>query len=648
MTASLSFTVIGLVFGCIYALTATGLVVTYTTSGIFNFAHGAIGMIGAFTYWQFSEGWGLHPLIALILVLFVAAPLFGALIERVLMRRLHGAPIDLTLVVTLGLLVMLIGLANLIWKPTVVRSLPEFFAGNQVRIAGFNVSVHQLLCIAVAIVVVVSLRLFFTRTRTGIAMRAVVDNPDLVAMAGGTPARVQQLSWAFGAMLAALAGVLLAPLYQLDINTLTLLVINGYAAAMVGRLKSLPMTIAGALILGLASTYAVGYLGQVSFLSFLGTILQKVQLVIPMILLFAVLVIMRSERLRTAAVSGPRAPTPATLQSSLVWGAILVVGTAVLAGVLSPTNLSTASKGMALAFILLSLVLLTGYGGMVSLCQMTFVGLGAYGMGKMGAGGSLLGVVAAVALAAAVGALVAQPTLKLRGLYLALATLAFANAMDNIFFTEVLGSGGSLLVERPKIPFVPRTDEAYLVTLSVLFAIAAVGVLALRRGKFGRRLSALDDSPAACATLGLNINYTKLAVFTLSAGMAGLGGVLLAGVPGQVSNMDFILINSLILLLLARVGGINTVTGAFLGAMFYAVAPVVINKTVPDLAGVLPLLVGLGAISLGRDPNGMGGQIADAAAKLRRRRSTSARPPAPTPPGARPEPALKEASLARV
>jgi branched-chain amino acid transport system permease protein len=303
----------------------------------------------------------------------------------------------------------------------------------------------------------------------------------------------------------------------------------------------------------------------------------------------------------------------------VAWGAVLVVAAAATGPRLSVANLRTASHGMALAIIMLSLVLLTGYGGLVSLCQMTFVGLGSYAMAHAGGhGGSLLGLLAAAGLAAGFGIVVALPTLRLRGLYLALATLAFAQAMDTVFFNNVLGEGGAIRVARPHIPGVSRGDVAYFVELAVVFAAGGAAVLAVRRGGFGRRLAALADSPAACATLGLNINRTKLTVFTISAAMAGVGGALYSAVPGQASNNDFVLLLSLTLLLLVRIGGINTVSGAFLGAAFFTGFQILQSHN-PSLTNIQYLLTGLGAIALGRDPNGMGGRVADAAAELRER-----------------------------
>ncbi|MCU1590121.1 MAG: amino acid/amide transporter rane protein 2, family / amino acid/amide transporter [Frankiales bacterium] len=621
MTFFLTFLVTGLVVGCIYALTATGLVVTYMTSGIFNFAHGAIGMIAAFIYWQFAIGWGWPVPVALFATLFVAAPLMGAVIERLLIRPIRGASVDLAIVITLALLLLLIGVANVIWKGTAVRIVPPFFAGHSVRISTLSVTYHQIVVVVVAIAVAVALKLLFSQTRIGIAMRGVVDDPDLAAMAGASPARVQQLSWALGASLAGLAGILLAPLVNLDILTLTLLVINGYAAALVGRLRSLPLTAAGAIALGLMVNAAKIYGPDAGRIWHpLAGFIRDNQSVIPMAFLFVMLVTLPSARLRSGSLIGPPAPRAAGLRSSVAWGAALVVVVAVAAPHLSSSNVVTSSKALIFALTLLSLVLLTGYGGQVSLCQLTFVGLGSYAMGTWG-GGSLLSVLAAVALSAAAGAAVALPTLRLRGLYLALATFAFASAADLVFFNRVFGAGGSLDVPRLHLPGVSfKSGEAYLVLLAVVFVACSVLVLAIRRGRYGRQLAALNDSPAACATLGVNINITKLAVFAVSAGMAGFAGALFGGLRGQVGPNDFVALASLTMLLLLRVGGINTVTGALFGGVVLASFPT-LQEHVPSNWPLSYLLTGIAAVSIGRDPNGIGGRIADAAERLRARRS---------------------------
>src|SRR4051794_2213571 len=155
MTEFLAFTITGIVTGSIYAIAASGLVVTYTTSGIFNFAHGAIGMVMAFLYWQLRVHMHWPAPFALIAVLFIAAPLFGILIERILMRNVRGSDTGVALMVTLGLLLTLIGVALWRWKQTEPRALPEFFAGHTVRILSVNVSWHDLISLAVAAAVAI-------------------------------------------------------------------------------------------------------------------------------------------------------------------------------------------------------------------------------------------------------------------------------------------------------------------------------------------------------------------------------------------------------------------------------------------------------------------------------------------------------------
>lgn len=604
MTTFLALTVAGLVTGCIYALTATGLVVTYTTTGVFNFAQGAMGMIAAFGFWQLWRGWGWPLWVALPMIVFVAAPLFGVLAERVLFRRMSGAPPDQSLAATLGLLLVLIGVANAVWPPSEARVLPRWAGEGSVSVGVLRLSASQLVVVGSAIVVAVALRLLFVRTRIGLAMRAVVDDPDLLAMYGLEPVRVQQLAWALGSSLAALAGVLLAPLVQLNILNLTLLVVNGYAAAMVGRLRNLPQTVLGALGLGIAISYSIGYLPGLGLSDFRG-LLSTLQQGIPMLLLFVVLIVLPGDRLRTGTRQLLRAPTVPSLSRSVVGGTSFVVLAAGLAGSLSVTALETGAKGLVLSFILLSLVLLTGYSGQVSLCTLTFAGLGAYAMAKVG---SPIGLLAGAGLAAAVGALVALPAIRLKGLYLALATFAFAQVMDIGFFGQRFGASGNLHVD--KLPGLSGEQTPFIV-MAALFALGGIGLLTVRRSRYGRRLTALDDSPAASATLGMRTARVKLAVFAGSAAIAGLGGAVYGGLgAGIVSSMDFTALQSAVLLLLLRVGGIKTVTGALVAGLATAVLPV-IQQQVPSLGGLVYLVTGLAALSVGRLPHGLGGMVSD-------------------------------------
>lgn len=625
----LAFTIVGIVSGSIYAIAASGLVVTYTTSGVFNFAHGAIGMVAAFLYWQAKVGWGWGTWPALLLVLGVFAPAFGLVIERVLMRPLAGKPTGVSLVVTVGLLVLLYGMASRVWSGTETRRVDEFLPGTRFRLSGVSVSAHQIIVLAVTVAVAAGLRIVLFRTRAGVAMRAVVDNAELATLNGALPERVSQLAWVLGSVMASLAGVLIAPGRSYNHLFLTLLVVNGYAAAILGRLASLPLTFVGALVLGTGEAYLIGYSQRFSFgEGVLGTggVLAELLPVLPTVFLFAVIIALPQTRLRVGRLAGAAVPRVPGLVTSLRRAAAFVAAAGVASTVLAPTQLFNASTGLVVGMVMLSLVVLVGYAGQISLCQYTFVGIGASTMGKFFGSGSLVGLVVATAVAAAFGALVALPALRLRDIYLALATVAFALFGERLLFDHprVFDRGATLSFERSSLLGIDLEGETGMfLFLAVCFAGMAVLVLAVRRGPFGRRLAAMNDSPAACLTLGLDLVRTKVTVFALSAGMAGFAGALFGMLRTSVSANDFVLLVSLNTFLLAMIGGITTITGALIGGMALPLLDT-------DLQG---LFIGAGAIVVSRLPNGFAGVLYGLPARLGRAAGPRAVGPNPTPRG---------------
>ncbi len=604
MSNFLQYTLFGVMLGAGYAIAATGLVVTYTTSGVFNFAQGAVGMVAAFCYWELVVSHGLPVLVALLIILVPGALLAGGVVERVLMRQLHGASAERPVLVTLGLTVILTGLATEIWNPATQRSVPNMVSG-QFGVAGINIQYQEVLLIGVAAAVAVALRLLFTRTRTGFALRAVVDDPELLAMSGASPRRVSQLGWVLGFFMAALAGVMLAPTQTtgISIQAMTLLVVNGYAAAIVGRLRNVTATFLAAIGIGLLENYVISYvLPHVS-----QNLVPDITLALPMVFLFIALVTLPPVRLRAVGrLTTIRPARVPSLRESSVAAAAFLAGAVVLAIVFDNTNfrgttvLTLGGVVLSLGIVGLSLVLVTGYSGQVSLCQFSFMGIGAFVMGKVAGGGSLLGLVAASLLCAAIGALVALPTIRLRDLYLALATFAFADAVYNGFFqdTHIFGSGGVTVgrIVLPGLSF--GSDAAEFLLVAVFFVVCAWLVLAVRRSLFGRRLIAVNDSPAAYATVGLNIGTTKVAVFAVAAGMAGLAGALYGTVQQVVGYTDFDFFYGIIFVLFVTIWSIRSVTGAFLGALTY----VVLNQWSPNGFG---LVAGIGVILVARTAGGI-------------------------------------------
>jgi branched-chain amino acid transport system permease protein len=598
-----TYLILGLITGAVYAIAASGLVVTYTTSGIFNFAHGAIGMVMAFMYWQLNVDWGLPSWLSFILIVFVIAPLFGAIVERVLMRNLAGATVVTTVVITIGLLVMLIGVAQSAWPPNEAHLVEEFFAGKSVEIADIAISGHQLFSVAAALIAAAALYVILNRTRVGLAMRAVVDDRNLVSLNGARPNQISMLAWALGASLAGLAGVLLAPIVQLEIFTLTLLVINAYAAAMVGRLQSLPRTFLGALALGLLIEFYRGYVSDPDSET-LSQLNQGLSGSLPVVFLFLALLFLPQARLRVGRLVGAKAPRVPGLLESAAGTVALVIVTFVVSGFLSEADQARAGKGLAYALVMLSLVPLTGYAAQLSLAQLTFAGLGGFAMGKFGADwGFGPGLLLAAAMAGVAGMLFALPALRLQGLYLALTTMAFAVMLDKMFFNKTYGYGfgGSIRVPRPDFF---DGERAFMVLMAIAFGLLGMMVLALKRGPFGRRLSAMRDSPAACATLGLDLTRTKLQVFALAGAMAGVAGVFFGAQQGSLGATDVLMEQGLPVLLLAVIGGVTSVTGALLGGLLFGLRPL-LEDSAPSLAGITYLVIGAVTVSLGRNPNGL-------------------------------------------
>jgi len=604
MDKFLTLSVTGICAAGIFAIGASGLVLTYTTTGIFNFAHGAIGMLGAFLYWQLRSplAWGLPAPLALFVVLVLAAPLLGVLLEVVIMRGLQGTSEVTKLVVSISLLVALLQLGLWIWPQDEAHPVDRFFEGKTISVFGSNVTWHEGIGLLLAVAVAIGLRLLLYRTRAGIAMRASVDDRPLAALNGARPAR--------------------SALLALSHTVLTLLIVNAYAAAMIGRLRSIPLTFVGALILGLADAYATGYVPSDN------EYFTEFRAAVPIVILFIVLLVLKPSSLtgHTSLRTREVMPRP-TYRGALIAAAGVVAVTALVAGLVSDADAQTLGQLFGVALVAASLVPLIGYAGQISLCPLTFAGIGALAMGYHGGGGNPIGLVFAAVLAGEAGALVALPALRLRGIYLALATAAFAVIMDRWLFlipdfdigpwkVRLFGSS-NLSVSDVNIPGIDtNSPKTLLIVLSVVFGLFWLGIVAIRRSRFGERLLAMKDSPAACATLGMNTTSTKLAVFALSAAMAGVGGAFYAAALGGVAASNFDFFSGLPLVLLVVVGGIGTAAGALFAGLVSVGVPLA-TAPLTALRGPLSLLPGLMGIGLGRNPNGASSDIAEAYQPLR-------------------------------
>ncbi|MGI5157642.1 ABC transporter permease subunit [Microbispora sp. CA-102843] len=650
MTTFLTFTILGLVLGAVYAVAASGLVLTYNTSGIFNFAHGAQAMLGTFLYWQLTSAWGLPVWLSLIVVLGVVGPAMGALLYLLIMKGLRGTADVTKIVVTVAVLLGMVYLSQWIWHPEEARIVEMFFgSGAKVEFAGVVVRVHEILCLVAAVAIALGLRLLFTRTRVGVVMRGAVDDPDLLRLNGYDPDRIAMISWVMGSTLAVLAGILVTPIGggALEANQLTLLVIDAFAAAVFGRLRSIPRTFAGAMVLGMAATYVVGYLPTD------WTWAGNLRVSLPMIILFVVLIVLPQDRLRVAAVRTRERYRAPTVRAAAGWGTALVAGVFLLALLMDESSITTFALGMTFAIIALSLTVLTGYAGEINLAPLSFGAVAtiiAFHFGVTGSGLAarltLWGILLAVLVAAVVGGLVALPALRLRGLYLALATMAFGVFLSNMVLRDTtrhtlfgvdfsIFPDGTLVVPPLRVgPLDLRDPRTFLLTATALFALIAVGLAALRNSGYGRRLAAMKDSPAAAAMLGQNLVKLKSSVFMLSAAIAGLGGVLMASAAGSVSGDSFTIMGSLALVMLTVVGGIGYLSGALFGGLMSGIGFTIMVGTFNDLAlahpsmgslyssigQILVVATALVGMGVGKNPSGTVHDIVEGYRALRNAR----------------------------
>jgi len=532
----LPFIVIGLTTGAVYGLAGVGLVLTYKTSGVFNFAYGALAAVAAYAFYVLHvlNGWA-WPLAAVVAVL-VVGPLMGLILE-LLARRIQGRSLALQVASTVGLLLVIEAGVNLIYGTQTVRNVPVFLGASNLKLLGTNVQVAQLVTFLFAIAVTVALSAFFRVSRRGIAMRAVVDNPELLDIAGTSPANTRRQAWIIGCTLAAASGVLFAPLLPLDPVQLTLLVVATFGAAAIGAFSSLPLTLAGGLGIGVLASLCTKW--------FTSGLLAGLPPSLPFVVLFLVLLVFPRRYLVRKSVTIPQGrPTwraPTSLQ--LTGGVVLVALLALVPG-FAGIHLTDWTTFVAMTIVFMSLGLLVRTSGQVSLAQVAFTAIGAAAFSHLTIGSGvpwLLALLLSGLIAVPIGALLAVPAIRLSGLYLALATFGFGILLQGMFYTQhyMFGANGiGLTMPRPHLSFLNvSSDKGYYYLVLALAVLVALVVVALNRSRLGRLLRGAADSRIALETSGTSVNVTRVLVFCISAFLAAVGGAL-AGVGQQTISAD--------------------------------------------------------------------------------------------------------------
>ena len=568
MSDFLPYIVVGLTAGSVYGLAGTGLVLTYKTSGIFNFAHGSTGAFMAYAFYDLREREGLPWPLAMAICLFVLSPIVALLLER-MARRLADAPVATKVVATIGIVVVVQQLIIIRYGGSIILPKP-YLPTNTYAILGVNVGADQLIVMAIALGGMVGLTMFL-RSRSGREMRALVDQPDLLAIHGVSPDKVRRRAWLIGTSFAALSGIQLAPTVGLSGPVLTLLVVQAFGAAAIGMFTSIPLTYVGGLVVGIAASLSTKYVATVPWLS-------GVPPSVPFVVLFVVLVVAPSRWLvdftveRKPPVREPRRLPPAV---RLVGGAALVIVMLRLPYIVG-TRLPVYTSALAYVLIFLSISLLMRTSGQVSLAQLAFAAVGSAAAARFSVDARLpwvLAVLLGSLMAVPVGAFLAIPAIRRSGLYLALATFGFAVLLERlVFFTPLMfgGSFGSLPAPRPSFA---EGDVAYFY-VALTFVVAAIaGVVALHRSRLGRLLRAMADSPTALTTSGTSVTAIKVIAFCIAAFLAALGGALLGPVTGTATPVGFSAFAGLYLVVLAVVIAGSEVTSAIGAALALAVLP---------------------------------------------------------------------------
>ncbi|MFC6885447.1 MULTISPECIES: ABC transporter permease subunit [Actinomadura] len=637
MSELLGYVLSGLVTGAIFALMASGLTLSYSATGVFNFAHGAVGFLTALLFFELTTGLGWPVWAAGPLAVLAVAPLLGYLLHRLMFRGLAAAGETAQIVATIGLTIALPALG--LWAVDVLvdtfgADLPKVTEGASARglgprpvhtwhpFGGMSLDSDQLTTFVLAVLAAGALWTLLRRTPLGLRMRATVDRRSLAALRGVDADAASAQAWMLSSALGGLAGVLAVPALGLDSNAFTVLLFASATAAVFGRLQSIPVTFAAGLGLGVVQNLVAGYADFAEKVTGFRT-------AVPAILLFGGLLVLGRARGRAAGSIAEDAPPPDYLADLPRWRRALPWSAGVLALLVWTFTIGDdywvglVAQGLVLALIFCSFVVVTGIGGMVNLAQASFAALAALSAGLAFDKGLpfplalLIGVLAAVAA----GILVALPALRLGGRVLALATLALALLADQVLFQVDAFSNGTVGWKLPafSLGFADTNDaRVRVVVLLAVIGLVALLIRNLERSASGRAILAVRSAPTAAQSVGISAPRAKITLFALASGIAGLGGVLYATFNGQITATDLPALTGFVWLAVVVLQGVRRVGGAVLGGLVMALFPEVLGN-VTDSQYVGMILFGLGGVILARHPDGVLAQFAERRYRRRKR-----------------------------
>jgi ABC-type branched-subunit amino acid transport system ATPase component/branched-subunit amino acid ABC-type transport system permease component len=547
VTEHIVFLILGLGSGAVYAALSTALVVTYRSSGVINFSTGAIALYVAYTYAYLRQGRllvpipGLDPTIvlgsgapltkssAIALSLLIAAVL-GLILYGLVFRPLRNASPVAKAVASIGLMLLIQALlaARVGTNPVVVDPIlpSDVWARGDLRIP-MDRAWFALTVVAIGVV----LGLLIRYTRFGLATRAVAETERGAVVAGLSPDRIAAMNWALSTMVAGISGILIAPIVAPVPISYTLFIVPALAAAMMGGFAKLGPAIAGGLAIGMVQSELTNLQTTVDWLPSSGW--DKLVLLI----LILVLLVARGGRIPRRGAVAPRSLGRAPLPRNLPAGATLGIGVALILLFTTSGSLQSAvTVSLVLGILCLSQVVVTGYAGQISLAQLVLAGASAFLLARMSTDWGIPFPVAPLlsALAAAgIGVLLGLPALRLRGLPVAIVTLALAVTLESLWFQNPEGNGGSTGdgIEPPSLFGVDldRADHpvAFGLMCLVVLAVVALGVALLRRSRLGASMLAVRANERSAAAAGIEVARVKIWSFAIGAFIAGIAGSLM-------------------------------------------------------------------------------------------------------------------------
>jgi len=568
------FAILGLAAGAVYALLAAGLVVVYRTTGVLNFAHAAMGTVSAYIFFEAARRLPLPAWVAALLAIAFGAGL-GWVLSAVVFARLRGASPLSKVIVSLGISGLLQGAMGLVWGFEGKARPPQVFPAGVLHIGNVNLAWQQVGMIGSAVLCAIALSGLFRRTNLGIALRAVAQNRLAARLVGVAETRVIGAAWAIGGGLAALAAVLETPMSFLAPVAMEGFLVKAFTAALIGGLANVRAAVVGGLALGAIEGALTAAPAPFNGL--------KTPLAAALIL---VLLVARIDRVfvsehEAAAIESEEPSTAAAIASergarrSPIW--LVVLGCALALPVLGGSYWSYVGAQVAVyALAGLSLVVLTGLVGQISLMTAAFVGVGAFAAAFVGTRLEtplLLAIPIAGLITVPISVLVGFPALRLRGLHLGIATLGFATLVESTLFqSNWFANGGKTVhLARPTLGGVEMSNGMFYVLALAVASMLFLFVRNLMRSKVGRAFAMVRDNEAAAQGLGMNIVKYKLLAFCLAGFFAGVSGALYAYLLQNFTAKAFTTLGavqfSLSIFFIAILGGVRSVKGPVIGAL---------------------------------------------------------------------------------